>query len=447
LEKSIYINQIPTSLEIVFEKQEIEPGTKLKTKAVLYDQTGVKIDSIAFLTIKNNNKILEQAEVSTNEFLEFPIAYNEPPSKWKVVAVSNKLTSESEFDILANESATVEIINKTVLITNTGNVPYNRTVLVKIGNRSLSIDVYLKVDQNGKWFLTAPDGQYPVEVVADGKITGASTSLTGESIDIRKASAGIGSLVKFPLVWIFILAILGFVAFIFFKRGYQKSFIGYIGSGNKKPSAFDKDSEFQVYNPKSAKAQLELSIKGDKQDVSMITLKIKNQELLKKTKEGGSEEILKKITEIAEDHKAATYESNDNIFFIFSAIRTKTFKNEMTALNVAQEIRNLLQDKNKVLKNKIDFGISINNGSIVAKQESDCFKFMPMGNLMALSKKIASATEKEIFMSAKMTDLVRANVRAEKHTRDGVEVYLLKDIKNSGENDKFIKGFMKRQEK
>ena len=446
LEKSIYINQIPTSLEIVFESQSIDPGTNVKTKAVLYDQTGVKIDSIVFLTIKNNNKILEQVEVSTDEFIDYLVMYNEPPSTWKVVAVSNKLTSESEFRILEKESATVEIINQIVLITNTGNVPYNKTVLVKIGNQTMNIDVFLKVDDSQRWFLTAPDGQYSVEVVTDGKITGASIALTGESIDIRKASAGIGSLVRFPAVWIFVLVVLGFVALIFFKRGYQKSFIGYIGQ-SKKQSAFDKESSFQVYNPKSAKAVLELSIKGDKQDVSMITLKIKNQELLSRIKESGSEEILNKITEIAEDHKAATYESNDNIFFIFSAIRTKTFKNEMTALNVAQKIRNLLHDKNKALKNKIDFGISINNGSIVAKQEPDSFKFMPMGNLMTLSKKIASAAEKEIFMSTKMTDLVRANVRAEKHVRDGVEVYLLKDIKNSEEHEKFIKGFMKRQER
>ena len=311
----------------------------------------------------------------------------------------------------------------------------------------MNIDVYLKVDDSQRWFLTAPDGKYSVEVVADGKITGASIALTGESIDIRKASAGIGSLVRFPAVWIFILVILGFVAFIFFKRGYQKSFIGYIGQ-HKKPSVLEAPaSGYQIYNPKSAKAELELSIKGDKQDVSMIALKIKNLELLRRTKESGSEEILKKITEIAEGHKAATYESNDNIFFIFSATRTKTFKNEMTALNVAQKIKNLLQDKNKVLKNKIDFGISINCGSIVAKQEPDSFKFMPMGNLMTLSKKIASAAEKEIFMSTRMADLVRANVRAEKHVRDGTDVYLLKDIKDSGEHEKFLKGFMKRQEK
>ena len=293
---NIYINQVPTSLEIVFETNEIEPGTSVNVKAVLYDQTGVKIDSTTFLTIKNNkSKILEQIEIPTEEFLEFPIAYNEAPLSWKVVAVSHKLTSESGFRILEKEAATIEIINKTVLITNTGNVPYNKTVLVKIGDQPLNIDVYLKVDESQRWLLTAPDGEYAVEVNADGQITGASVALTGSSVDVKKASATIGSLVRFPAVWIFILAILGFVAFIFFKRGYQKAFIGYISSAIPKKSQ-NEAGESYVQSPKSSKAELALSIRGDKQDVSMITLKAKNMASIKNMRggEGSAGEILKK---------------------------------------------------------------------------------------------------------------------------------------------------------
>ena len=276
LDQGVYVNQVPTSLEVIFENVSVEPGTNVKVKAMLYDQTGTKIDSLAFLTIKNkNDKIRDQVELSTDEFKEFPIAYNEAPAAWKVVAVSNKLTSEAIFEILEKENVSIEFINKTVLITNTGNVPYNKTVLIKIGNQTKDIDVYLKVDQSQRWVLTAPEGEYAVQVVNDGKITGASIALTGETVDVKKVSANLVSLIKFPIVWIFVLAILGFVAFIFFKRGYQKSFIGYISAGPRIKSE-DKPMELFIHNPKSARAELELSIKGDKQEVSMITLKIKN---------------------------------------------------------------------------------------------------------------------------------------------------------------------------
>jgi hypothetical protein len=61
INQNIFINQIPTSLEIVFDNQEVEPGTNLKVKVILHDQTGEKINSSSFLTIKNqNDKILEQ---------------------------------------------------------------------------------------------------------------------------------------------------------------------------------------------------------------------------------------------------------------------------------------------------------------------------------------------------------------------------------------------------
>jgi len=443
---NIYINQVPTSLEIVFETNEIEPGTSVKVKAVLYDQTGVKIDSTTFLTIKNNkSKILEQIEIPTEEFLEFPIAYNEAPLSWKVVAVSHKLTSESGFRILEKEAATIEIINKTVLITNTGNVPYNKTVLVKIGDQPLNIDVYLKVDESQRWLLTAPDGEYAVEVNADGQITGASVALTGSSVDVKKASATIGSLVRFPAVWIFILAILGFVAFIFFKRGYQKAFIGYISSAIPKKSQ-NEAGESYVQSPKSSKAELALSIRGDKQDVSMITLKAKNMASIKNMRggEGSAGEILKKAVDIAESHKAATYEDNDNLFFIFAPARTKTFKNEEAALRVSQRIKEILDEHNRLFKQKIDFGISLNYGTIIGKQEPDSFKFMGMGNLMMQSKKIASIAGNEILMGERITDKLRNVVKTEKHRKDNMDVYAIKEIKKYEEHQKFLRKFMER---
>ena len=456
IDNNVYIKQVPTSLEIVFETLEIEPGTSVKVRAVLYDQTGIKINSKAFLTIKNNeSKIMEQIEKPTEEVLEFPIAYNEEPLSWEVVAVSHKLISESDFKILKKENANVEIINKTIVITNIGNVPYNRTVLVKIGNQSLNIQAYLEVDESQRWILTAPDGEYDVEVNANGQITGASVALTGSNVDVKKASTSIGSLLKFPAIWIFILAILGFVAFIFFKRGYQKTFIGYMGSGasgtQKKSHDGGGSAEeiVKTHGQGSSRAELALSIKGDKQDVSMITLKVKNMTSLKHAPggEGSAHEILKKVMAVAENHKAAIYRDNENIFFIFAPIRTKTFKNEDSALKVSQGIKDLLDSHNRLSKQKVDFGISLNYGAIIAKQEPDSFKFMGMGNLMSQSKKISSIANNEVLMSEKITDKLRNIVKTERHRKEGVDAYSIKEIKDREKHEKFLKEFMKRMGK
>lgn len=449
LDQKIAVNQVPTNLEIVFENETVNPGTTLRVKAILHDQTGVKMDSLVFLTVKNSNdKILDQVELSTDEFLEFPIAYDTSPATWKVFAVSNKLNSEKTFQIPENQNVTIEITNKTVLITNTGNVPYNKTVLVDIGNESLNIDVYLKVDQSQRWLLSAPDGDYPVHVIAGGISADANVALTGSDINIKRAVSGLSSS-STAAVWIFVILILGFVAFIVFKRGYQRSFTGYIESRMQK-----KDHGKMVValaippGQHNSRAELALSIKGDKHDVSMITLKVKNRALVKMSQEeGGAEEAIKKAIGIAEDHKAAIYDNGETIFCIFSALRTKTFSNEMTALKTAETMTDILAGHNKVFKQKIDFGISLTDGSMVAKQESNSFKFMPMGNIMTQAKKIAAVAEDEILMDVKTRDKLGGSVRSEKHKKDGIEVYSVKEIKNREQHEKFLKGFMKRMEK
>ena len=445
---NIVIKQVPTSLEILFEDSEIDPGENINVKAILHDQTGEKIASTSFITIKDNkNKIHEQLEMATDEFLEFPIPYNQPPAEWVVVAVSNKLTSEAKFTITEKEDVKVEIMNKTIEITNIGNVIYNKTVLVKIGYKSLNIDVLLEVDKSQKYILSAPDGNYDVEVIADEESISKEVMLTGKSVDIRKASSRVGSLVRFPIVWIFIIAILGFIAFIVFKRGYKKSFIGYIGSkipkknNREKSLPLKKNSLVKTGN----KAEISLSIKGDKQNVSVVALKIKNLQKLQ-SKEGSAEETIQKIITATGESKAAVYENNNELFFLLCPTKTRTFRNEKEALKLARKIKDILEDHNKKFKQTIEFGISLNYGTIIAKQEKDVLKFMSMGTLMGTAKKVSSLAENEILLGEKMNEKMRSEVKTIRHQRGNIHVYSIKEIKDSEGNQKFIKSFMDRIE-
>ena len=177
-------------------------------------------------------------------------------------------------------------------------------------------------------------------------------------------------------------------------------------------------------------------------------LKIKNMASLKASKEGNAKEVIRKIINTAEEHKAATYESHDSFFFILAPARTKTFKNEKRALMIAQKIKKILDDHNKLFKQKIEYGISLTYGTIIAKQERDSFKFMSLGNLMAHSKKIASIAKDEILMGENITDKLRTEVKTERHEREGTKVYSVKEIKkDSEENKKFINNFMKKMER
>ena len=372
---NLLIKQVPTSLEIFIEDKEIEPGTNLKIKGILRDQTGEKIEANVMLTVKNNkDKIIEQAELKTDEVLEIRILYNEPPLEWTVTAVSNELTTEIDFEILEKEAVEIKLLNNTILITNVGNIAYNKSLLIKIGDESLNIDVYLDVDKSQKYVLKAPDGEYEIEISGEeGNLFNGNTLLTGKAIEVKKVLS-VMTLMRYPLVWIFIFLVLGFIAFMIFKKGYKKSFFGRINIGRKKRKKEPKDNvskerhfsgESLISGAKN-KAQLSLSLKGDKQGVNVVCVKIKNLKDFN-LKKGDFAEVLNSIITTAEGEKAFTYENQNYLFFIVSAIGTRTFKNEKIAINIAEKISKLVEEYNKLAKQKLDLGIGVHYGQIIAK--------------------------------------------------------------------------------
>ncbi len=456
---NLQILQVPTSLEILFNNQEVEPGTSLQVKAILHDQTGEKIESNAVLTVKNNkSEIFEQTEKMTDELFELPIAYNQPPAVWKVLASSNGLTSEATFTIQEKEGVKVELINESVTITNVGNVPYNRSLIIKIGNESLKLDVYLEVDKVQKYILTAPDGEYHVEVMDDEeKIFSERTMLTGKVIDIKEGS-GVG-LLRYPFVWIFIILVLGFVLFMVFTKGYKRSFFGRFLPGKRKRVGemtgrgaigekliSSKSYSGSLMSGAKNKAELSLSLKGDKQNTSVVCIKIKNLKDIDLRK-GNVLETLQNVINIAENSKAFTYENQDNIFFIIAPIKTKTFKNERIAVDVAEKISEFLKDYNKLAKQKIEFGVSLHTGQIVAKQDKDRLKFMSLGTLINTAKKLSAVSEGEVLLSKEAREKLLSDVKTEKCNMKDVEAYIIKDIRKvRGEDKKFISEFLKRLE-
>ncbi|MCX6750297.1 MAG: FeoB-associated Cys-rich membrane protein [Candidatus Pacearchaeota archaeon] len=472
---NIQIKQIPTSLELIFENEEVEPGTEVEVKAILHDQTGEKIDSTAIITIKKGigEGILVEGggptEKSTGEYMKLPIAYNEPPGNWTVFAMSNQLTAEAHFVITEKEEIKAEIVNETIVITNIGNVPYNSTIIIKIGeNESKEYPLYLVVDGKNEYELLAPKGDYEVEVLdkdGDSKVketvTITRSPLTGQAIRIRDASQiTLGKFFSNPLVWILTLLVILAIVFIIVRRIRKKKKepgMGSSGGGIFKKKAvkqlpanvpwenrampLSKESKLQTKN----KANLSLSIKGNKQDVSLVNVVIKNLGEVQANK-GNPEEPLQKIINLAENKKAFVYENQNNLFFILTPSKTRTFKNEPVALEIAQDAKEILAAHNRIAKHRLDFGISIEYGSIVEKTENGVMDFMSLGTLMSNAKKISSASQGEVLLGEKIKEKL-INARTEKQDNGRIVFYKIKDIKyHDEEHSKFIKSFLKRTE-
>jgi hypothetical protein len=451
VDQNILIKQIPTSLEIVFRDSQVEPGTNLAVKAILHDQTGEKIQSLSFISVKNeNNKILEQVEINTDEFHEFPVAYNELPSSWTIVAVSNKITNEAKIVILEKEAIKVGIVDKILTITNTGNIPYNKTALIKIGDKSVNINVYLKVGGSQEYTLTAPDGSYDINFTSGKEsATVEKIGLTGKAIDVKKSSGSIGNIMVHPFIWVFVLIILLLGILILLKRNSKRSLFG-----NMTQNTTRKNENYESISPlvkgslinSRNKAELSTSMKGEKQEVSLVALNIKNLGAVS-TKDGSAIETLQKIVDMAEDKRASTYEDNNSIIFILSPAITKTHENEKAALEIAQAAKETLAHHNKMFKQKMDFGISLGYGSILGKYENHSFQFSSIDSTLSSAKKISSLAEGEVLLSEKMNDRLRASVKATKHSKSGMNVYSIKEMKNVEENAKFVKSFSEKFKK
>ncbi len=480
---NIKIMQVPTNLEIILDNSEVNPGESIKVKAILHDQTGEKIDATAFITVKDSeNRIVYQTETATGEFIEYTVPEKELPAEWSIFAISEKLSAESSFKIKPLEKIKVEIANNTIILTNTGNVPYTKPVTVKINSSFLEINTSLEVGETKRYLLTAPDGNYHVEVIVPSdkngtenweEIVSGSVMLTGDAIGVKEASAAL-KIVRYPLAWIFVLAILGFIAYTLFKKGYKRSFFGslrvrkpflrrknsaseQLGEVRKNQlihipltrASSEKTSQNETSKPSLLnvmnRAELSLSIKGDRQNATIVCLKIKNFDDVASGK-GNTAETLRKIASLSDDPKLSVYENNDNIFFMFIPSRTKTFHNEKSALELSQKIKKVIDNDNKLFKQKIDYGISIHCGDLIVQEDphSKILRFMGLGNLMVFAKKIASLSNGEILISDKIKDKTISYVKAEKVSDEGI--YKIIEIKQKEDYSKFISEFLHRME-
>lgn len=447
---NIVIKQIPTSLGVLFDSTEINPGTSMKVKAVLYDQTGYKMPSTAILTVKNkDSKIFSQREIKTDELFEFPISSTEPPSEWYVVAVSNQLITESKFNVTIKEDAKMEIINRTVVMTNVGNVPYNKTVLVNIGGNTTNIDVYLKINESKKYVLSAPDGEYKVGVIANGlEVATGSVMLTGNAVSVKELT-GMGVITKYPLAWFFLIFVLGFVSFILFKKGYKKNFFAFV------PKLRDKKATLIIPENASSnhfvetvnRAELALNLKGEKQPSIVVAVKVKNSERIDGKNES-VKDLFNKINVIAQENKAVVYENQNFVMIMFVPMITKTFKNEMASIIAANEITNQITEHNKLFRNKMEYGISVGKGEIIAKKEDGVLKFTSLGNLMTDVKKISSLSNGEVCLAEDIRSALVSELKTEKKTGNGISYYTIKEIKsNKDQHAPFIKEFLRRIDK
>ncbi len=455
---NILVDQVPTTLNIVPESnnQNVMPGGTYSFRSILYDQSGQKINANVNFTVTNSKgETMDQEKTGTDTVMNIPISYNDVPDGWTISASSLGLSATSGFFVLRNAVVSATLTNRTLLVTNIGNVPYNNQILVELGNQSVPFNVSLGVGESQKYILSAPDGNYSVSVLSlDGNnLFNGNVALTGNAINIQQASVGVLSIFQYTWVWAIILLILVFVIFFFFRRSHKKRFSKridlnktfHLRDGIVVDRGNSVSSRNRMINSRNL-ADFSPSIQGEKQGSSIVAVNIKNFEEVRSGK-GGISETMNRLKSIADESRAVVYENGSYFFFIFAPIRTKALNNELEAIECAQQIRRVLDDHNRLLKQKIIFGVSVNYGMIIAKQGINGVKFMSLGNFISVSKRLASLSRGEIVLSKEIRNRVATDVKTEKQTSGDLEYFPLTEVRNREKSQRFIKEFMSKMER
>jgi hypothetical protein len=462
LENNVVIKQEPRKVEVSIEDQEALPGEEYKFRILVYDQTDKIINTQARYSLYDGDDlIISDALVDSDTDVILQVLRNESPGYRTIVASINGLSSKRFFYIPEVERVSFEMTNTTLKITNTGNVPYRKNVEIGIGENKEVIELELAVDESISYNLQAPAGDYNIEVT-DGveSFAASGISLTGNAVRVVDLADDSSLLTRYSLVWLFVLGVLGLFIFGVSKGLGKQKFFSYMPNplsllkrrsyGNTDSSVPSvstiKSSDIKYSRITPREAEHSLVIKGRKEACSLIAIKIKNKQAVEKSDNFKS--VISSITSDIIASKGTVYNAGDYLIGILAPSSTRTFKNDSTAVRIAQDSKSALQMNNSRMKSKIDFGIGVNHGDLVVEidKQTKKLKFTSIGNALSLAKKLADSANGEVLISTPTQRAVSSGAKVKKTTRGDTEAYELNSLVDRDENSKFINDFKSRNE-
>ncbi|MEK6888620.1 MAG: adenylate/guanylate cyclase domain-containing protein [Nanoarchaeota archaeon] len=418
-ETDIKVKQILKKIEVALTQVSLQPGQMIGYKVIGYDQGGKEMASEVQVKITRADRTVELDRISmTGENQNFTTLENSTPGSWIIEAQAGEIAGAKSFLLSENENASFEMVENALIIRNTGNVPYNKPVAISIGNVQEIRDVFIDVGGEKKFRMAAPDGEYEISVVqSNSSINLGKTFLTGRSIAV-KDNDGNNSFFGKTIIWIIVL-LAAIVAIYFYYNRIKDG-----GSITIPRSSFSYGKNEQGI------------VHGEKQKTSIVSVRIKNSN--SDTKDNLLASIRSRILEEARSMKATTNQTADSITAIFAPIMTKKEDNAQDAVTLATKIKRILDEHNKKHKQRLDYGVGINEGDLIVEISEGRFRFSPAGTTIQTAKNLAGSANGEILLSDRVHASTRARVKVEK-AKEGWRIAQIKDNSKYAEfRDKFV---------
>ncbi len=455
---NLKISQILTRIDIALGRVDLNPGEQLSFKPSLIDQAGFLItDDISIIIQDEDLSRIFEKILSSGETVNYDIATNLTDGYYEIEASSEGIIEIKKFYVNEKAIISFEINNQTLIVTNIGNIPYKKDIQVNLGDESFVKSLNLDLGESQEFELEGYNSEYDVWV-SDGEneISLQGVILTGNAVNVKAVGS---SLLTTPIIWIFLIIVLGAGVLFLFRNVLKKKSFAYPFKRlfHRKSKILRLDREGKVVKTEDEKkvvkrttekkepekplhheAEQVLVLKGQKNRATVVALQIKNK--ISKVAKKGLENAIEHVYE----KRGAVYERGDNIFIVFSPLMTRSFKNEIKAAKAAEKIVSALREHNKKFTDKIEFGIGINSGNIISKVENKKLKFTALGNLIGPAKRLAQASKEQILITKEAYERGISDIKAQKRNLKGTDIYEVRRIMDQEKNQKFIQGFLKR---
>lgn len=191
---AIEITPVPTTLELVLNKNTFLPEENLTVKAILYDQAHDEISrNVIFSLLSPQGKEKLGVKVLTGEPIGYIFEKYASPGDWQIKATSSGVEAKENIVMQEYKAVDISLDDSILYVINIGNVPYTETIevefkqgnIITLKNKTISLDVgketFIK--------LTAPYGNYNISVESSVvKKTFSDVPLTGSVIAVKKLS-------------------------------------------------------------------------------------------------------------------------------------------------------------------------------------------------------------------------------------------------------------------
>lgn len=457
---SIKVEQVVSDVDIAFSSNSVTPGNDFLYTALIYDQAKNKGTGEVGIEIYKPDKSLFFGKlVKAGEQNVLKIDANSTPGYWEIKAVIDELEKTKKFYVEELQKISTELKEGILTITNVGNVPYKKQIEISIGGRSEVRKIDLEIEKSTQFKLGAPDGEYAVSV-NDGTATHdlGTSFLTGRAIGIDNVNDTLFFSDYSIYIWALSIVIMLVIVLVLVRRMFKKRYIGKIP---KSVTPVLKSAPMprvvpQSVSPQSLYAKKEIASppvlsnvidRGEKQEASVIALKIKNiraLQLATNQADNPLEEIDKALLE-AKTAGSKIYVDGDYRIIIFMPQITKSKENDSLALNVAKEIEAILSKHNQVSPAKIEFGIGVHCGMMGIEAKEGKIKFISLDNTIAIVKRVAERSSNTVLLSDPLHKKTLGKLKVEKV--EGTNFWELKRTMEGGNYSDFIKRFLDRQQK